>query len=161
MPQQRNWIPLPMPLLLVVISSGLHAQVKDQLHQDLCGISRIKAIARSYLWWPGLDQELESLAKSCLQCFVTNGTPPVASMHPWVWPEAPWQRVHIDFAGPFMHKMFLVVVDACTKWPEVVIMSDTTVEKTVDALRAIFATHGLPEQVVSDNGPQFTSQVLE
>ena len=136
----------------VVIPSSLCGQVKDQLHQDHCGISRMKAIARSYLWWPGLDQELESLAKSCLQCSVTKGTP---QLHPWVWPEAPWQRVHIDFAGPFMHKMFLVVVDACTKWPEVVIMSDTTAEKTVDALRAIFATHGLPEQVVSDNGPQF------
>ena len=131
----------------VVIPSSLRTQVKDQLHQDHCGISRMKAIARSYLWWPGLDQELES--------------PPVAPMHPWIWPEAPWQRIHMDFAGPFMHKMFLVVVDARTKWPEVVIMSDTTAEKTVDALRAIFATHGLPEQVVSDNGPQFTSQAFE
>ena len=118
----------------VVIPSSLRTQVKDQLHQDHCGISRMKAIARSYLWWPGLDQGLESLAKSCLQCSANKGTPPVAPMHPWIWPEAPWQRIHIDFAGPFMHKMSLVVVDARTKWPEVVVMSDTTAEKTVDAL---------------------------
>jgi hypothetical protein len=82
-------------------------------------------------------------------------------MHPWIWPDAPWQRVHIDFAGPFLHKMLLVVVDARTKWPEVVIMPDTTAEHTVDALQVIFATHGLPEQLVSDNGPQFTSQAFE
>ena len=32
-------------------------------------------------------------------------TPQVAPLHPWVWPEAPWRRIHIDFAGPFMGKM--------------------------------------------------------
>ena len=57
--------------------------------------------------------------------------------------------------------MFLIVVDAHSKWPKVVEMMSTTAERTVEALRSIFTAHGLPEQLVSDNGPQFTSEVFQ
>ena len=60
-----------------------------------------------------------------------------------------------------MGKSFLIAVDAHSKWPEVIPMSTTTAEKTVSELRKLFATHGLPEQIVSDNGAQFTSQHFE
>ena len=71
---------------------------------------------------------------------------------------ADFSRIHIDFAGPFLDKMFLIVVDAHSKWPEVVQMSTTTTSKTVEVLQVLFAKYGLPEQLVSDNGPQFTSE---
>ncbi len=67
------------------------------------------------------------------------------------------KRIHIDFAGQFQGKMFFIMVDAHSKWPEVIIMSSTTSEKTIEALSSFFARYGLPEQIVSDNGPQFTS----
>ena len=54
--------------------------------------------------------------------------------------------------------MFFVVVDAYSKWPCVSILQSTTVEKTIDELRQLFATYGIPEQIVSDNGSQFTSE---
>ena len=54
--------------------------------------------------------------------------------------------------------MFLVAVDAYSKWPMVVVMQSTTVSKTIEALRQLFAMAGLPEQIVSDNGSQFTSE---
>ena len=53
--------------------------------------------------------------------------------------------------------MFLVAVDAHSKWPEVSVMSTTTVSKAIDILRQMFAAYGLPYQIVSDNGPHFTS----
>jgi len=84
--------------------------------------------------------------------------PPSAPLHPWVWPTKPWQRIHIDYAGPFQGNMYLVVVDAHSKWPEVFEMSQSTTVKTISAPRHLFAAYGLPEQVVSDNGPQFTSE---
>ncbi|KAJ8357039.1 hypothetical protein SKAU_G00198330 [Synaphobranchus kaupii] len=62
-----------------------------------------------------------------------------------------------DFAGPFEGHMFLVVVDAHSKWPEVKLMGSTTTSKTIQALRGLFSRHGLPEVLVSDNGPQFIS----
>ncbi|XP_049519641.1 uncharacterized protein K02A2.6-like [Dermacentor silvarum] len=54
--------------------------------------------------------------------------------------------------------MFLVVVDAHSKWPEVFVMRSTTSEATVDRLRELFARFGFPETIVTDNGPQFTSE---
>ena len=51
-----------------------------------------------------------------------------------------------------------MLVDSHSKWIDVKHMSSTTADRTIDELRLIFAEHGLPEEVVSDNGPQFTSQ---
>ena len=66
-------------------------------------------------------------------------------------------KVHIDFAGPFLNRFFLVIVDAFSKWPKVIEMNSSTTTKTIEALRHVFAIHGLPEQLVSDNGAQFVS----
>ena len=60
----------------------------------------------------------------------------------------------MDFAGPFLGTSFLIVVDA-QKWPEVIEMSSTTAAKTIQVMRHLFSQYGLPQQLVSDNGPQF------
>ena len=119
----------------VVVPKKLREKLLHELHQDHPGVTRMKSVARSYMWWPGLDGELESLAKACQSCQAVKRAPPVAPLHPWVWPSKPWQRVHLDFAGPFQGTMFLVAVDAYSKWPEVRIMSTTTVSMTLDVLR--------------------------
>ena len=100
------------------------------------------------------------VAKSCHSCQAVKSSPPVVPLHPWVWPDAPWKRLHIDFAGPMYGKMFLVVVDEHSKWPEVAVMASTTADSTIEVLRALFAQFGLPEQIVSDNGPQFVSDAM-
>ena len=79
-------------------------------------------------------------------------------MHPWEYPKYAWQRLHIDYAGPFLNHSFLIIVDAYSKWPEVIPMQSTNSVSTIRALMQVFATHGLPERIVSDNGPQFASQ---
>lgn len=117
----------------------------------------MKAVARSYFWWPGLDKEIKDQAQSCEACRSVKTCPGTAPLHPWLWPARPWQRVHIDFAGPFMNRTFLIVIDAHSKWPEVIEMKSTTAQRTIGELRKLFAAYGLPEQVVSDNGPQFVS----
>ena len=80
-----------------------------------------------------------------------------ASPNPWRWPSKPWQRIHIDYAGPFMNKMYKLVVDAHSKWMEVITMASTTSESTINALRYLFTSFGLVEEIVLDNGPQFAS----
>ncbi len=118
----------------------------------------MKALARSYVWWPEIDLQIEGMAKGCSGCQRVQHAPKCSPLYPWEWPSTPWQRVHVDFAGPFLGMMFLVVVDANSKWPEVIIMhSKTTTSKTMEALRTVLARNGLPEQFVSDNGPQFTA----
>ena len=90
----------------------------------------MKAVARSYFWWIGLDKDIESLGRSCDSCQAVKSNPATAPLHPWVWPDTPWARIHVDFAGPFLGKMFLVVVDAHSKWPEVLLMQSTTSMRT-------------------------------
>ena len=67
----------------------------------------------------------------------------------------------MDYAGPFLGYMYLVVVDSHSKWLEVMPTKSTTAEKTLEILRSLFAWYGLPRQLVSDNGPQFTAQEFE
>ena len=56
-----------------------------------------------------------------------------------------------------MSKMMLIVTDAHSKWPEVTLTTSTTAIRTITVLQGMFAQYGIPEQVVSDNGPQFVS----
>ena len=142
----------------VIVPHKFQHQVLEELHQSHSGIVRMKAVARSYIWWPGLDRDLENLVRSCTKCQSGQSMPPVAPLHPWLWPSQPWQRIHIDYAGPVDGRMLLIIVDAHSKWPEVIPMSSTTSQATIRALRQLFAAHGLPQQLVSDNGPQFSSE---
>ena len=142
----------------VVIPPKLQPAVLEQLHEGHVGIVKMKNLARSFVWWPEMDHQIEEVAKRCTGCQLVQNAPAPVTLHPWEWPSSPWQRVHVDFAGPFLDTMFLVAVDAHSKWPEVVPMSTTTADKTITTLRTIFARNGLPEQICSDNGPQFTSE---
>ena len=123
----------------------------------------MKSLARSYIWWPKIDQDIELMARSCSGCQQTLKVPNLAPLHPWETPIAPWTRIHIDYAGPFLNHMFLVVQDSTTKWPEIILTSSghTTTEWTISALRTIFARLGIPKQLVSDNGPQFRSEAFK
>lgn len=56
-----------------------------------------------------------------------------------------------------MGKSLLIIVDAYSKWSEVIEMSSTTAAKTITVLRQVFSSYDLPEQIVSDNSPQFSS----
>ena len=158
---RRNELSVEADCLLwgirVVIPKALQPAMLQELHRDHPGISRMKSLARSHFWWPGLDSDLEHLTKSCQACQAVKQAPPVAALHPWTWPSKPWERVHIDYAGPFLNKMFLIVTDAHSKWPEVFEMTQATTPKAISILRHLFARYGIPDQIVSDNGPQFTS----
>ena len=86
---------------------------------------------------------------------------PEAPLHPWEWPSRPWERIHIDYVGPFLGKIFLIMVDAYSKWlnvhPTIVATSRATIEK----LRSTFAIHGVPTTIVNDNGSNFCSEEFE
>ena len=117
----------------------------------------MKALARSYVWWPKLDEDLEGIVKTCQECQQNHKEDQKTPLHPLEQPTRPWQRVHLDFAGPFKGQMWLILVDAYSKWPEVIPMTTTTAPKTIQELRWIFARFGLPENIVTDNGPQFVA----
>ncbi|XP_031350553.1 uncharacterized protein K02A2.6-like [Photinus pyralis] len=83
--------------------------------------------------------------------------PDKAPLHPWEWTRAPWTRLHLDFAGPMDGNFFLIVIDSHSKWLEVRQVATTSSAAAIRVLRELFATHGIPEVCVSDNGTAFTS----
>lgn len=115
----------------------------------------MKNLARQYCYWPGLDKDIELLAKNCSTCVQKLPAPPKV-WHPWNYPEGPWCRLHIDYAE-FEGVYLLIIVDAYSKWLEVFPTSKMTSTATINFLRETFARFGLPKLIVSDNGPQFTS----
>ena len=144
--------------ICVIVPNKLQPRVIQEIHQNHSSIVRMNAIARSYAWWRGIDANIEHCVKSCAACQVVRSSPNVAPLHPWLWPTKPWQRIHVDFAGPFRNRMFLLVIDAHSKWLEKIEKSTTMALRTIEELRRLFAAYGLPEQVVSDNGPQFSAE---
>ena len=86
-----------------------------QLHEGHPGVNRMKALACSFVWWPQLDSDLESLVQSCEECQRFQHLPPVTPLQPWEWPQRPWARVHIDYAGSFFGQNFSIVADAHSK----------------------------------------------
>ena len=96
---------------------------------------------------------LKKWSQNCNVCQETFQTPPAASLHPWEWPTQPWNRLLLDFIGPFMGHIFLVVIDAHCKWMDVHVKQSITATKTMEKLRIVFSTHGLPQKIVTDKGP--------
>ena len=143
--------------LRVIIPVSFQHRLLEELHEEHPGMVRMKALARSFIWWPSIDQDIEDKVRSCHTCTKVANTPPTAPLHPWAWPTRPWQRVHVDFAEYKGHQ-FLVMIDAHSKWPEIFPMNSTKADSTIAVMRRLFSSYGYPEEVVSDNGPQFTSQ---
>ena len=141
----------------VIIPPKLRQGIIKELHADHAGSSRMKELARSYLWWPNLDRDLENVASTCEKCLENRPNPPKAELHPWEWPKHPWHRVHIDFAGPVENNYFLIIVDAHSKWVDIYKTRGTSTADAIKGLRQSMAVFGLPVTVVSDNGPCFTS----
>ena len=141
----------------VVVPPQCRVAVLEELHETHPGCTKMKALARSYIWWPKMDRDIEDLVKKWRVCQESRASPPSAPLHPWQWPAQPWTRVHLDFAGPYLGHTYLVIVDASSKWLDAHIMSSMSSEKTIETLRSVFATHGLLQMIVTDNGPSFTS----
>lgn len=118
----------------------------------------MKSMARGYFWWPGIDREIELLTKKCDSCSKYFSDNSKIELHSWTFPSEPWERLHIDYLGPFKKKFYLIVVDSYTKWLEVCETSTTSSLNTIECLRSIFATFGLPKFLVSDNASSFSSQ---
>ena len=143
----------------VVVPSKLRRAVLRQFHASHPGINRMKSIARSYAYWPKMDEHIEDLVRNCFRCQQAAKFPSRESPVPWPPSTSPWSRVHIDFAGPVNGISYLVLIDAYSKWPEIVPISPTATA-TVETLGRLFCQHGLPSTIVSDNGTQFTSAVF-
>ena len=108
-----------------------------------------------------MDKEIELCVQTCEICQLHKNKRPKVRTHIWEPAKAPMERVHIDFAGPYMSVTFFVLVNAYSKWPEVHIVKNMLAENTIDLCTDIFSLDGTPVVVVSDNSRTFTSHAFE
>lgn len=142
----------------VIIPEKLQPAIMLMLHDQHPGITRMKLLARSFVWWPGLGRDIDDTVSSCLICQCTRNAASKVPLKQWPSATRRWERLHIDFAeDPETRQQMLVLIDSFSKWLEVFCMRSTTSSKTIECLRTLFSSYGLPDQLVSDNGTSFTS----
>lgn len=145
----------------LVIPAALKETMLQLLHEGHPGVCAMRELARFYAWWPHIDDDIEHHVATCGDCQHGRAAEPEVPLFSWSVPSEPWSRVHLDFAGPFEGFMWLIAVDAYTKWLDVIRMKSTTAAATCNKLRELFARYGVPRVLVSDNGPQWTSEEFQ
>ncbi|GBN69352.1 Uncharacterized protein K02A2.6 [Araneus ventricosus] len=141
----------------VCIPKKYQKNVLDELHTGHLGMVKMKTLARSFVYWKEIEKDIEEAARNCVDCARHKTDLAKAKVHYWEYPSMPWERIHIDSAEPIFEHMFLLIVDAHSKWLELHPMKVTTTKKTIECLGDSFARFGLPRVLVSGNGSQFTS----
>lgn len=144
----------------IVIPNVLRKEILKEIHDGHPGIVKMKQIARNYVWWETLDNDIERICGECVACLSQRAQPAPAPLHSWPWPEEPWSRINVDFLGPLNNRYYLIIVDAHSKWIEVERVTTTSASVVIDCFRRIFARFGIPKKLVSDNGPPFSSNEL-
>lgn len=110
------------------------------------------------MWWPGLDAEIEDFVGKCPSCIQNRADPPATVLGHWEGASRRWQRVHIDYAGPFQGRQWLVWIDAHTKFAGASIVKNADSASTIRVLREVFGFFGVPDQIVSDKGTPLVSE---
>lgn len=141
----------------VVIPKKLQSKVLQLLHMGHFGMERMKQLARTAVYWPNINADIANLCKNCTNCAEHQNRPPKEPNHPWMMPEKPWSRLHLDHAINFMGSNWLVVMDSYSKYPCIQPTQSTSTRATTELLEETFAHFGYPHTLVTDNATTFTS----
>ena len=146
----------------IVIPASLQSTTLQLAHEGHQGIVRTKQLLREKVWWPGIDKDVEHLIRSCISCQAQSFQSCPQPLTMTEMPSRPWTVLHADLCGPFPSgESLLVLVDSCSRWPEVFILKSTTAAVIINRMKSCFAVHGLPEEIVTDNGPQFVAEEFD
>ena len=147
--------------LRVIIPSTLRNHILKLLHLGHFGMQRMKQLARSTVYWPRIDFDIENLCRKCTSCGQFQNKPDKPSIHPWMMPEKPWSRLHLDHEINFLGRNWLVLVDAYSKYPCIHPTTSTSSKSTTAILEQEFAHFGYLHTLVTDNATTFMSQEFQ
>lgn len=131
--------------------------VLEELHSGHLGMAKMKALARNYVFWSGIDSDIEDLCRSCRECALHKGQPIKVDKHYWEYPSKPWERIHVDFAF-YGSLTYFLIVDAHSKWPEIFIVPNMNTKTVIAIADELFSRFGYPLSLVSDNQSTFVSK---
>jgi RNase H-like domain found in reverse transcriptase/Integrase zinc binding domain/Integrase core domain len=141
-----------------VIPRSLRPKVLQFLHLNHFGVNKMKTLARTYFWWPKMDDDIVNLAQSCQPCALVNKAPNHAPVIPWSIPHRPWGRVHLDFFELGRGRSFIVAADGLSGWIDCEETKGMTATVAVKFCRRLFRVQGLCDTLVADNGPAFRAE---
>ncbi|UYV80241.1 K02A2.6-like [Cordylochernes scorpioides] len=145
----------------ILLPSKLIKRVLRIAHETHQGMTRTKQLLREKYFWINMDFDIENLIRNCPIC-VRNQ--PLINDQPLQivpLPSKPWMKLGIDIVGPIGHHYVLTVIDYYSSYPEAMIIEDIFSKTIIKKLMEIFARHGYPHEVVTDNGLQFVSTSME
>ena len=140
----------------LIIPKSMRKEVKKKLHAAHLGHDSMMRRARRTIYWPGMTDEVKQLAENCDACNRRKPANQKEKLQQHEEGNAPWEKVGIDFFEIKDHH-YLVVVDYYSTYIEVEYMKSTTSTQTIKKLKQTFARWGIPQEMVSDNGPQLVS----
>jgi len=143
----------------LVVPESLQKEILERIHDGHQGIVKCQERAKMSVWWKGLSTQLEHLVKSCQNC-IKNSRDQAEPMIPNEFPSRPWQRVASDLFE-LNGQTYLLVIDYFSRYIEIAKLQGTGSKAIVNHLKSIFAQHGIPEILVSDNDLQYTSAILK
>lgn len=156
----------------LVVPRELRVGVMKLAHSAVMGghLGRKKTLARiqNKFVWPGISSDVSRFCRSCDQCqrTVDRGRVPRAKLGRMPIIEEPFRRVAVDLVGPLEprasdgSRYILTVVDYATRYPEAVALKSCDTVSVAEALLAVFSRVGIPREILSDKGSQFTSEMM-
>ena len=143
----------------VIIPEKLRRQMKERVHQGHLGINSCLRRAKDVMYWPGMASEIRQFIETCGTCATYQSRQAQEDQIITPVPSLPWQKVATDICS-WAGKDYLITTDYHSNYFEFDLLSDLSSNATIVKLKGQFARHGIPERLVSDNGPQFTSEVF-
>lgn len=140
----------------IVVPYTLRQDMLERLHTGHQGITKCRRRALQSVWWPGLSRQLEDLVTNCAECCRCR-TQHAEPLMPAQFPKVPWQKVASDlFVWKNSH--YLLIIDYFSRYIEIAKLNSESAASVIKHMKSIFARHGIPQEVVSDNGPQYSSR---
>ncbi|KAK3771727.1 hypothetical protein RRG08_035782 [Elysia crispata] len=139
----------------VVIPPSLRPEVLSALHAAHQGVTSMNLRAETSVFWPGITPDISDTRTNCTYCNRIAPSNPSTPPTPLSTPEYPFQYICADF---FHYKgaNYVAIVDRYSNWP-IVEKSHAGGTGLLTCLRRTFVTYGIPEELASDGGPEFTS----
>ncbi|XP_043205779.1 uncharacterized protein K02A2.6-like [Amphibalanus amphitrite] len=149
-----------------VVPAALRSKYLQLAHRAHDGVVRTKQLLRDLAWWPGMSKDAAALVADCPSCHakdavLTQQARP-APLQPVELPDRPWSKLGLDIVGPIpgappSAKYAITMTDYHSKWPEVALTSSIETDDVIQFLCQAWSREGLCDELVTDNGPQFTS----
>ena len=143
----------------IVIPEKLQKHVISAAHRmGHFGMTKTKQMFRAKYWFPRLNSMVEDMVSKCYECQICTAENRQEPVKPSDIPETAWHTLSVHFGGPYRDGHYnLVIIDKRTRFPVIEQVTSTSCRTTWERLRKVFAMHGIPERLESDNGPPFNS----